>query len=166
MITAPTINLWQTYLSVAAEAAATLTGLVFVAVSINLARIVEIPGLPSLAVDSMSQLLGVVFIALASLVPGQRLPILGGEVLTVAVVLWLIQARLQIAYVRSDTGHPRQWATTRMLRTFAACLPFLIGGILMIRGSATGMYWFLPGVLLSIVAGVLNAWVLLVEVIR
>ena len=44
MITAPTINQWQPYLSVAAEAAATLTGLVFVAVSINLTRIVETLG--------------------------------------------------------------------------------------------------------------------------
>jgi len=36
---------WQTLLAVQVGTAATLTGLVFVAVSINLARIREIPGL-------------------------------------------------------------------------------------------------------------------------
>ena len=38
---------WQTLLAVQAGAAATLTGLVFVAVSINLAKIIEIRGIQS-----------------------------------------------------------------------------------------------------------------------
>jgi hypothetical protein len=46
------ISDWQTYLAVQAGAAATLTGLVFVAVSINLARILSIPGLPGRAFDA------------------------------------------------------------------------------------------------------------------
>ena len=37
---------WQTLVEVQAGASATLTGLVFVAASINLARIIEAPGLP------------------------------------------------------------------------------------------------------------------------
>jgi hypothetical protein len=37
---------WQTLFAVQAGAAATLTGLVFVAASINLPRIIETPGLP------------------------------------------------------------------------------------------------------------------------
>ena len=40
---------WNTYLAVQAGAAATLTGLVFVAVSLNLNRIMSFPGLSSRA---------------------------------------------------------------------------------------------------------------------
>jgi hypothetical protein len=46
---------WYTLLAVQAGAAATLTGLVFVAVSINLAKIVVYPGLPSRAAKSILQ---------------------------------------------------------------------------------------------------------------
>jgi thiol-disulfide isomerase/thioredoxin len=44
---------WQTLLAVHAGASATLTGLVFVAVSINIAKIIEIPGLSGRAGDSI-----------------------------------------------------------------------------------------------------------------
>jgi hypothetical protein len=47
----PPLNEWNTLLAVQAGAAATLTGLVFVAVSINLAKIVAYPGLPSRAAE-------------------------------------------------------------------------------------------------------------------
>ena len=62
---------WQNILSVQAECAATLTGLVFVAVSINLAKIIAYPGLPSRAVESILQFLQVFFICTVALVPGQ-----------------------------------------------------------------------------------------------
>ena len=50
---------WHTLLAVQAGAAATLTGLVFVAISINLARIIETPGLSGRAGDSILQFLQV-----------------------------------------------------------------------------------------------------------
>jgi hypothetical protein len=162
----PPIENWEFYMSVAAEASATLTGLVFVAVSINLARIIEIPGLSGLAAESMARFLGVVFISLAALIPGQSLTTLGREVVFLDVALWLIQTQLQVAYFRSKTGHPWQWAARRVVRTFAACLPFLIGGVLMSLGGKAGAYWMTPGVFFSVIAGVANAWVLLVEVVR
>jgi hypothetical protein len=43
----PPLAEWQTLLAVQAGAAATLTGLVFVAVSINIGKIIAAPGLPS-----------------------------------------------------------------------------------------------------------------------
>ena len=49
---------WTGFLAAAAGVAATLTGLLFVAVSINLARILEFPGLPERAAETIVQLLG------------------------------------------------------------------------------------------------------------
>src|ERR1700733_7792146 len=85
------LNEWNTLLAVQAGAAATLTGLVFVAVSINLAKIIEFPGLPSRAAESIIQFLQVFFICTAALMPRQPLPVLATEILTVSVFSWALQ---------------------------------------------------------------------------
>jgi hypothetical protein len=45
-------------------------------------------------------------------------------------------------------------------------VPFVVCGLLLLGGREGGLYWLLPGTLLSFVAGVLHAWVLLVEILR
>ncbi len=49
---------WTGFLSVAAGAAATLTGLIIVTVSINLSRVLEFPGLADRAGESILQMFG------------------------------------------------------------------------------------------------------------
>jgi modulator of FtsH protease len=70
---------WAGFLAVAAGVAATLTGLIFVAVSINLARILEFLGLPERTAETIVQLLGAMIISLIDLVPGQSAQVLGVE---------------------------------------------------------------------------------------
>ena len=84
----PPLSEWQTLLSVQASAAATLTGLVFVAVSINLAKIISIPGLPSRAAESIVQFLQVFFICTATLIPRQPITALAAEILAVSLFSW------------------------------------------------------------------------------
>jgi hypothetical protein len=160
------ITAWSAYLSVQASAAATLTGLVFVAVSINLSRVLSIAGLTGRAWESILQLFGVVIISTTALIPGQSPLALGIEILTIALLLWLVQSMLQIRYIRSKTGHPRIWAVTRVIQTQLASIPFCVSGILLLRDSADGMYWLAPGCLFSLISGVTSAWVLLVEILR
>src|ERR1700690_3718981 len=100
---------WNTYLSAQASAAATLTGLVFVAVSINLSRVLSIPGLTGRAAESIMQLFGVLIISTTALIPRQSLAVLGTEFLLLAGVLWLFQTVLQLPYLTPKTGHPRVW---------------------------------------------------------
>lgn len=157
---------WYGYLSATASAAATLTGLVFVAVSINLGRILQVPGLPGLAVQSLVQLLGVLFVSLTALVPWQPSIALGIEILSIDLGLWLIQSLQQISYLRSKSGHPIRWAISRIVWTQCACLPFCIAGVFFLRNSAAGSYWLAAGFIFSFCAGVANAWVLLVEILR
>jgi hypothetical protein len=165
MATAP-IEGWTNYLSVQAGVAAALTGLVFVAVSINLARILEIPGLTGRAAESLLQLFGVVMVSTTVLIPGQRQFAIGLELLLVGSVLWLVQAGIQLRSVTILTGQPRLWATTRVLQTQLASVPFVIAGILLLRGSSQGLYWLGAGCVLSLVAGVASSWILLVEILR
>jgi hypothetical protein len=53
-----------------------------------------------------------------------------------------------------------------MVQTLLANLPFCICGVLLMRGSEAGLYWLAPGCIFSLLAGVANAWVLLVEILR
>jgi len=97
---------WNTPLAVVAGAAATLTGLVFVAVSINLSHVMTFPGLPRRAGESILQFLGIFFIAVVTLVPGQPPWILALEFLVIGLVSWIAQVAGQIRYLKIRAGHP------------------------------------------------------------
>lgn len=157
---------WTVYLSVQAGAAATLTGLVFVAVSINLSRILSTTGLTGRAAESILQLFGVVIISTTALIPRQSPPILATELLGMGVALWLFQTAIQIRYLIAKTGHPRFWAIARMIQTLLSTLPFCVCGVLLLLGIPSGLYWLAPGCIFSLASGVANAWVLLVEILR
>ena len=77
-----------------------------------------------------------------------------------------MQIFAHIRYARSRSGHPVLWLMIRILQTQLASIPLLIGGTCLLLGLPGGMYWLVPGFVLSFVAGVANAWVLLVEVVR
>jgi hypothetical protein len=153
-------------MSVQAGAAATLTGLVFVAVSINLPRVLSLPGLTGRAAESILQLFGVLIISTTALIPRQSQVVLGTEILVVGSLLWLVQAVIQLRYLRSKTGHPRHWAISRIVQTQFASIPFCVSGILLVNSSPAGLYWLAPGCIFSLIAGVSSAWVLLVEILR
>jgi modulator of FtsH protease len=162
----PALSEWQTLFALQAGAAATLTGLVFVAVSINLARILAFAGLPSRAAESIIQFLQVFFICTAVLIPRQPPVALAVEVLAIALLSWVIQIVGIIRYSRSRVGHPRLWLIIRIVQTQLASAPLLVGGVCLLLDSPAGLYWLVAGFAFSFVAGVANAWVLLVEVAR
>ena len=160
------INDWSSYLGAQASASASLTGLVFVAVSINLTRVLSVPGLVGRAAESIVQLFGVFIISTVALVPRQSVVALGVEILALAFLFWSLQMLLQAIYMRRRKGHPLRWLISRVIQTQFSSLPFFVSGVLLIRGSSTGLYWLVPGFIFSLGSGVLNAWVLLVEILR
>lgn len=163
----------------AAGVAATLTGLIFVAVSINLARIMEFPGLPERAAETIVQLLGAMTISLIALVPGQSALVLGVELAVAAAILWILQTRLQLRSfkkLRSNkandgyvAGQPFPLMRRRIITIALAQLatvPFVLAGITLVLGTLGGLYWLVPGLIFSMTLGVATAWVLLVEILR
>lgn len=157
---------WQALLSVLAESAATLTGLVFVAVSINLAKILSSPGLPGRAAESIAQFLQVFFICIAALIPRQTTRALAAEIIAVALLCWGLQMASQNNYARSRSGHPKWWLISRIVQTQLGSVPLFVGAIYLLTGSPVGLYWLVPGFFLSFFAGVLNTWILLIEINR
>ncbi len=157
---------WNTLLAVQASAAATLTGLVFVAVSINLNRIMAFPGLPGRAGESILEFLNVFFVSIVALVPQQPAKLLAIEILLIGLTSWIAQMVVQRRYLRVRTGHPWSWFIYRAVLTQLATLPFCVAAILLLLGISGGIYWLVPGFIFSFVAGIVGAWVLLVEVVR
>lgn len=157
---------WHTLWAVQAGAAATLTGLVFVAVSINLSRIIATPGLAGRAAESLIQFLQVFFICTAALIPRQPLHALAVELLALATFSWVLQGISQFRYARARSGHPLRWLLVRTLQTQLASLAFLVSDIMLLEGDIAGLYWLVPGFGLSFIAGVANAWILLIEILR
>ncbi len=138
----------------------------FVAVSINLAKILSSPGLPGRAAESIAQFLQVFFICTITLVPGQSMAALGAEIIAVALLSWALQTTSQVKYARSRSGHPKWWLVTRIVETHLGSVPIFVAAIYLLTGSSTGLYWLVPGFYLSFLAGVLNAWILLIEIHR
>jgi len=62
---------WKDLFVASAGAAAALAGLVFVAVSINIDRILKFEGLPERALQTVLLLLSVVLVSIIGLIPGQ-----------------------------------------------------------------------------------------------
>jgi len=153
---------WTGFLSVAAGVAATLTGLIFVAVSINLSRILEFQPLADRAAESILQMFGALIVSMCALLPGQTILLLGVELAVAGFVLWILETLLQYrSYARE---HPRPIVSI-VLSQLATVL-LIVAGISLATETLGGLYWLGPGVILSITVGVSNAWVLLVEILR
>jgi modulator of FtsH protease len=161
---APFPSGWDNFFVAEVGAAAALSGLLFVAVSINLTRILAIAHLPDRAGEALLILVGVLAISSFGLVPQQGMEAFGWESLGVGVGVWLACSRNQYR-VRTDL-EARKWLLSRVARTQLASLPLIVAGVLLIKGHASGMNWVVVGVLMSFAASILSAWVLLVEIMR
>jgi modulator of FtsH protease len=164
MMTPDAMQGWSDFFVAEAGAAAALAGLLFVAISINLTRILEFRHLPTRAVEALLALLSVLVVATFALVPAQSSRAYAAEIGGTGLVIWAIQT---LALTRTwKDAHPRAKSTARILNNQLPPLPFVIAGVLLIAGHPSGVYWVVPGTLLSFAAGIFGAWVLLIEIQR
>jgi multisubunit Na+/H+ antiporter MnhF subunit len=157
---------WQSHLTMQATTAATLLGLVFVAASINLARIVSTPALPGRVLESVVQFVQVLFISMLMTIPQQSSTTLAIEVLTVSFLSWAFQMIAFARYHRARLGNPGWWLVARMALAHLAVVPFFVFGGCLLFHIVNALYWALPGFFFSLLAGLINSWVLLIRVGR
>jgi hypothetical protein len=158
--------MWSDLFVATAGASAALAGLVFVAVSINIERILAFPGLPERALETLLFLVSVLLISVIGLVPGQGRVALGLELLTVALAIDAVVLRQPLILAGAGETILRRWRVTRWTLRLMATVPFLVGAVSILAEQGGGLYWLFAGIVLAIAASVANAWVLLVEILR
>jgi len=157
---------WQAHLAMESGAAATLLGLVFVAASINLKQIVVTPSLPARVVEAVVQFVQVLFVSMMITIPRQPERVVSVEIVAVAILSWIIQMVAIARYKRARSGHPRWWLVLRIAQTHFATIPFVVAGVSLWLHFEDALYWVVPGFFFSFFAGLVNSWVLLINVGR
>lgn len=156
---------WSDLFVASAGASAALAGLVFVAVSINIERILGYRGLPERALETVLLLMTVLLVSLVGLIPGQSHLALGLELLFLGLMIGAGIARLPT--IRSDRGdEPLAWLASRWAVRITAIVPLVVGAATVLAESGGGLYWVVAGMIFATVGAVASAWVLLVEILR
>jgi modulator of FtsH protease len=164
-VSAYQVTQWHEFAVAAASAAATLTGLLFVAISINLDRILEIERLPRRAAGTMMILLAILLAALFLLAPGQDDSAVGAELVATGLVLAAIAA-VDATRTERTVGEPLAWTIGPIATLSAPAIALVVAGVSTALKGGGGLYWFLAAAVIGFSGAALNAWVLLVEVKR
>jgi hypothetical protein len=156
---------WTDFFVAGAGASAALAGLVFVAVSINVERILQFKGLPERALATVLLLLCVVLVSLIALIPGQDRVALATELVAAGLVfmtvtLWLTSPG------KADHETTARHVASNWLLIAVGTIPFVVGALSLFADAGGGLYWVAAGVVLATAGAVMNAWVLLVEILR
>jgi hypothetical protein len=138
---------------------------VFVAVSINVDRILQFQGLPERGLETVLLLLSVVIVSIVGLIPGQSHTALGAELLGIGLVFGAVIAGLSTRSMEPGSER-RNWLVGRLALRAAGTLPLIIGGASLLFETAGGLYWAAAGIVFAITGAVANAWVLLIEILR
>jgi hypothetical protein len=157
---------WANFFSAELGALAALTGFVVVAISINLSRILSYPHLPTRAGEALIGPVGAITATSLVLIPDQPAALLGIEVIAIGLVMVVAPIVFQSLTLRLRKEATARERVARAVTNEGFNLAFVIGGALLFIGARTGLYWIAAGDVLSLIAIVLSAWVLMIEILR
>jgi modulator of FtsH protease len=153
---------WANFFVAEVGASAALVGLLFVAVSINLTRILQFAHLPSRAAEALLAFLSVLAIATLGLVPALSSTTFGIAIAAIGACTWLANT---IALTRTWKVFAQYGVVLRLIFNQVPPLLFVVAGVLSATSCALGL-WLVLGTLASFASGVFGAWVLLIEIQR
>jgi hypothetical protein len=157
---------WSGFFSAEVGASASLAGLIFVAVSINLAQIVKETHLVSRSAKALLSLMGVLFASSLCLIPDISRLILGYELMALGAAIWSGTTLSQYGAARRNSYVGTKTKIFHFVLTEFSAIPFVIGGFSLARGSGGGLYWLAAGTVFSLANALFDAWVLLIEIQR
>lgn len=157
---------WGLAFTATAGAAAALTGLLFVALSINLKQIVANPGLIARAIEVLIVLAAVLFLSTLLLMPGQPNGAAAIEIVMTAVAVSAVLAWLQIRTDRKSLRISRFAFAMRVLGAHTGPVLLAAGAFSLLAQTGGGLYWVVPALLAMISVSIIGAWVMLVEILR
>jgi hypothetical protein len=160
---------WATFATVAGGAAAGLTGLLFVAVSIRVDVIAKSQELRTRAAQTLGLFVTVLFIAVLLSIPDQKQVVLGAEL----IALGLLNGGLNLALNRRALSSPAAGGTARTVAVLldavapnaVTSILTAIAGILLVAGVDAGLDVLILPVLFALAGGVASAWLLLTKIV-
>jgi hypothetical protein len=164
MATAYSAGEWTNLFVASAGASAALTGLLFVAVSLNIKDILANEALPGRALQTLLLLLSAVVVSLVGLLPGQSATALGVELLVFALGFggWALALAARAMEATREYVHP----LFHFGLLAPGTVPPVVGAVSLIARSGGGLYWTAAGIVGALLGASVNAWVLLVEIRR
>ena len=157
---------WHDFYVMAGGAAAALTGLLFVAMSLHSEAIMRNPFFRYRAIGTLTSLTALLLLAAAVLVPGQPLAALGVEV-ELAALFFLAQTVRGITVRGPSSGK----VTMSPLRSAVEIgggsiwvVVFLATGVSLITREGGGFYLLAPVIALAFAWNIYVAWMLITEV--
>jgi modulator of FtsH protease len=151
---------WHDLYLMIGGAAAGLTGLIFVAVSLHLREILGNRWHRGTAGSSLLALMSVVLISGVLLAPPQPLPLAGLEITAIAaaspIYSCLALAHLPMAQRRAEVA--------QLFVGIIAGLTAAGAGVSIAVGAGGGLWLLLPAAVVALVTSVMNAWRLMVDV--
>lgn len=151
---------WHDLYLMVGGAAAVLTELIFVAVSLHLRAVLRNPWHRGTAGPSLLALMSGVLISGVLLIPAQPLPLLGAEIVAIAIASPAYNAMALAHLPRTK----RTAALTKIVVGMAGGLLAVAAGISLAVGVGGGLWLLLPAVAIALGSSVLNAWRLMVDV--
>jgi hypothetical protein len=163
-MSAYTAAAWHDFFMAAVGASAALLGLLFVSLSINIQTILKYPYLPGRAAATLGILLVVLVVCFFGLAPNEGATAFGWEI--VAVSLMSSGQTIWTSIRRRRSGDRLSWTLGSLAQLLIPVVTILVGGVSLLAGGGGGIYWILVGTALVFVSASINAWVLLVEILR
>jgi hypothetical protein len=154
---------WESFAVMGGTASGTLTGLLFVAVSLNRDHISLHTELRASAAQTLVLLILPLPVSVLLLTPSQPGWALGAELIAFAVAaavgLTVIARGKKTVDAKSRIARLLDRRRTSRVTT----LFLLVAGATEAAGRGGGLYWLVPAVLVALLGGVYNAWIFLIE---
>jgi hypothetical protein len=150
---------WAGFAEMTGGASGALTGLLFVAVSVNAGRIAGHPGLRASAAQTLVLFMAPLVMAAALLAPGQPDWVLGAELIVIgAITSWILLGIRRVKHGLTDDDQQLIAIFNRRGPNVMVMLLFVASGAVLAAGDGVGLYLLLPAALVALASGVLNAW--------
>ena len=150
---------WGDFAEVIGTSSGALTGLLFVAVSLNASRIEEHRGLRASAAQTLVLFLTPLIMAATLLAPGQADWVFGTELIAIGLVAsWVLLSIGRLKQTLDDDERSLVEIFNRRTPNIIVMLLFVASGIVLVCGYDNGLYLLLPASLIAFISGVVNAW--------
>ena len=100
------------------------------------------------------------------LLPHQGVRTLGSELLVIGITGWASITIILVSGRHALAERPVNEIAARIVEVQVATLLVVAAAALLMTGRTTGLYWQAAGTAMCLVAGMTDAWVLLIEILR